>query len=194
MSSQPKSFLTPQEFLEQERKAERKSEYLAGEVFAMAGASEQHVLIVKNLAVALDFQIRGASCRVYLTDMRVRVECSGLYTYPDLVAVCGKPAFEDEKRDTLLNPLLIVEVLSRSTENYDRGGKFAMYRKLDSLQEYLLVTQYAVHVERYLRQPGGQWLMTEADHLEDSLQLSSVPAILKLKDIYQQVDFLEGSK
>ncbi len=131
MSVQLKPFLSPQEYLTLERQAETKSEYYAGEVFAMAGASRKHNTIVPNLLYLLVGQLKGRSCEVYNSDMRVKVSVTGLYTYPDLTVVCGKPRFDDDQEDTLLNPTVIVEVLSKSTEAYDRGEKFAMYRALE---------------------------------------------------------------
>ncbi len=141
MSVQLKPFLSPQEYLAMERQAETKSEYYAGEVFAMAGASRKHNLIVPNLAYLLVGQLKSRSCEVYNSDMRVKVSATGLYTYPDLAVVCGKPRFDDDQEDTLLNPTVIVEVLSKSTEAYDRGEKFAMYRALESMTDYLLIAQ-----------------------------------------------------
>ncbi len=141
MSLQLKPFLTPQDYLALERQAETKSEYYAGEVFAMAGASRKHNTIVTNLAYLLVGQLKGRSCEVYNSDMRVKVSATGLYTYPDLVVVCGKPRFDDDQEDTLLNPTVIIEVLSKSTEAYDRSEKFAQYRALELMADYLLIAQ-----------------------------------------------------
>src|SRR5664279_880128 len=137
MSTLPKSHLTPEEYLAIERKAEFKSEYVQGEMFAMSGAREPHVLITGNTLSELRQQLRKRPCKAYSTDMRVRVASTGLYTYPDVVVVCGDPHFLDENRDTLLNPTVIIEVLSNSTEAYDRGHKFELYRSQESLAEYL---------------------------------------------------------
>jgi Uma2 family endonuclease len=188
MGSPARSFITPQEYLARERKATYKSEYLNGQVFAMSGGSPQHALITKNLMVALDRQIWRKGCQVYGSDMRVRVESTSLYTYPDASVVCGKAQFDAEDLDVLLNPVLIAEVLSPTTERYDRVGKFSMYSSITSLREYVLVSQSAVKVERYLRRPGGKWLLTEVSHLKDSIKLASVPAILKVRDLYRQVE------
>ncbi len=130
MSTQPKSFLTPEQYLEIDRQAERKSEYWQGEMFAMSGAAEPHNLILPNIIVQIHPQLRTRDCRTYSNDMRVRVSTTGLYTYPDMVVVCGAPQFLDARRDTLLNPTLIVEVLSPSTEAYDRGRKFEHYQSI----------------------------------------------------------------
>jgi Uma2 family endonuclease len=188
MGSPARSFITPQEYLARERKAPYKSEYWNGQIFAMSGAREAHVLITRNLTVALHLQLLPKGCRVYGNDMRVRVDSTDLYTYPDLSAVCGKPQFEDDEMDVLLNPVLIVEVLSPTTERYDRLGKFSLYSGIASLREYVLVAQSDARVERYLRRPGGKWEKTEAKGLKASLKLASVPAVLKLRDLYQQVN------
>lgn len=189
MSLQPQRRYTPEEYLALERKAQCKSEYLAGEIFAMSGASEQHNLITLNVAAALHAQFRGRLCRAYTSDMRVKVSPTGLYTYPDVVALCGEPQFDDEQRDTLLNPTVIIEVLSPSTEAYDRGGKFGHYRKLTSLMEYLLIAQEEPHVEHYVRQSDNQWLLSEASSLQDAVQLPSINCSLVLAEIYEKVEF-----
>ena len=188
MATPARSFITPQKYLAREREATYKSEYLNGQVFAMSGASPQHSIITGNLIAAMHRQISRKGCQVYTSDMRVRVEGSNLYTYPDVSVVCGKARFEEEDLDVLLNPVLIAEILSPSTERYDRVGKFAMYSGITSLREYILVSQSAVKVERYFRRPGGKWLLTEASHLKDSIKLASVPAVLKVRDLYRQVD------
>jgi len=141
LQSEKQQPLTPEQYLEIERKAEYKSEYFNGETFAMAGASRRHNLITGNVFAAIHRQIRNRPCEAYTNDMRVKVSESGLYTYPDVVVVCEKPEFDDEHRDTLLNPSLIVEVLSESTEAYDRGKKFENYRMIASLSDYLLIAQ-----------------------------------------------------
>src|ERR1017187_4222773 len=174
MATLPKTYLTPEQYLEIERKAEFKSEYFHGEMFAMSGAREGHNLIVWNLSAELHRQLRAKPCRAYMNDMRVLVNATGLYTYPDVAAVCGEPQFLDENRDTLLNPSLIVEVLSPSTEAYDRGRKFEHYRSVESVSEYLLVSSERVSAELYSRQPDGRWLLTAAAPLADSFNLQSV--------------------
>jgi Uma2 family endonuclease len=155
----------------------------------MGGAREGHNLIVLNLAGELRQQLRKSPCRAYVNDMRVRVNATGMYTYPDAVVVCGEPQFLDETRDTLLNPSLIVEVLSPSTEFYDRVRKFEHYRSVRSVSEYLLVSSERVRAELYTRQSDSRWLLTTADHMEDSLDLQSVGAHLALADLYEKVDF-----
>lgn len=190
MTTQPAStYLTPEQYLEIERKADFKSEYYRGEMFAMSGAKEGHNLVTVNAAAELRQQFRGRQCRVYSNDMRVQVESSDLYTYPDVIAICGEPQFPDDRRDTLLNPSLIIEVLSQSTEAYDRGRKFEHYKTLESLREYLLLAQDRIHADLYVRQSDGRWLLTSADRLEDSLTLDSVGATLRLADLYEKVEF-----
>ena len=188
MSTLPKTFLTEEQYLEIERKAEFKSEYFNGEMFAMAGAREAHNLIVWHLMRDFGNHLRNRNCRAYSSEMRVRVKPNGLYTYPDVAAVCGEPRFLDEQRDTLLNPDVIVEVLSPTTEAYDRGRKFDWYRGLDSLREYLLLATDRVHADLYTRQPDNRWLLTSADSLEDSLTIESVGVSLKLADLYEKVE------
>jgi Uma2 family endonuclease len=192
MASLPKTLVTPEEYLTREREAETRSEFFAGEIFAMAGASEEHNTIAFNVAGELHSQLKGRPCRGYSGDMRVRVSETGLYTYPDVVIVCGEPLFEDERRDTLLNPTLIVEVLSPTTEAYDRGEKFIQYRRLESLREYVLIAQNRIHIERFLRQPDQQWLLSEASNPDDVVVLSSIGCQLALSDVYDRVELVES--
>jgi Uma2 family endonuclease len=180
--------LTPEQYLAIERAAEYKSEYYSGEMFAMAGAREAHNLVVTNAVRELANQLRPRPCRVYSNDMRVRIGATGLYTYPDVVAVCGEPQFVDEQRDTLLNPVLLVEVLSPSTEAYDRGRKFEHYKTLDSLRDYLLIATDRLHADLYTRQADGRWLLTSASRMEDTLTIDSIEATLRLADIYEKVE------
>ena len=149
MATQPRAFLTPEQYLEIERKAERKSEYWNGEMFAMAGATAPHNLVASNTSSLAHAQLRSKPCRVYQSDMRVRVLATGLNTYPDVVIVCGEQRFLDGHQDTLLNPKVIVEVLSPSTEAYDRGLKFAHYRQIESLDPYLLLSQDRMQAELF---------------------------------------------
>jgi Uma2 family endonuclease len=188
MSTQPKVYITPEEYLAIERKAEYKSEYFNGEMFAMAGASERHATIVANIMYLLVGQLRGRPCKAYSNDLRVRVSPTGLYTYPDVVVTCDQPQLADEHRDTLLNPTLIVEVLSESTKDYDRGGKFEHYRTLASLSEYVLIAQDKCHVEHFARQPDNRWLLAETNRLKDTIHLSSIDCDLALPEVYDKVE------
>ena len=188
MSTNPKAFLTPEQYLEIERGAEFKSEYFNGEMFAMAGAKEAHNLLTMNAGFALHAQLRSRPCRVYANDMRVKVSATGLYTYPDVIGVCGERHFLGDQRDTLLNPNLIVEVLSPTTEAYDRGRKFEHYKAIESFTEYLLISSDRVHVDLFRRQPGGDWLLKSANRTEDVLDLQSVGCRLSLAELYEQVE------
>ena len=189
MSQQIKPYISPEEYLAQERKAEYKSEYLHGEIFAMSGASRKHNLITVNISRELSQQLRGKPCEAYVSDMRVKVRASGLYTYPDVVVVCGEPQFEDDHIDTLLNPTLLVEVLSPSTERYDRIAKTAYYRTVDSLKEHLLVSQDEMRLEQYLKQADGAWVLIEHRSLDDVVELQSIECSLALEDVYDKVSF-----
>ena len=180
------TLFTPEEYLALERKATLKSEYINGEILAMSGASNAHNLITLDIGTELNIQLRGRECLVYTNDMRVRTSPMGSYFYPDVVAVCGNPHFEDNVFDTLLNPTLVMEVLSPSTEASDRGEKFKHYQELTSLQEYILVSQDKVRVEQY-RLAKTQWVQTELHALEDVLSLTSIRCELPLRDIYRRV-------
>jgi Uma2 family endonuclease len=177
---------TPAEYLARERLAETKSEYLNGEIRAMTGASRRHNLIVSNLSREISGQLRGGPCESYIGDMRVKVSASGLYTYPDVVVACPPIQFEDAEVDTLLNPTVIVEVLSPSTEQHDRGEKFRQYRRLGSLREFILVAQDAPRIERYLRQ-GDVWVLSDVSGLDSTLALESIRCTVSLADIYDKV-------
>jgi Uma2 family endonuclease len=189
MSLRPKPYLSPEDYLALERSAEFKSEYFDGEIFAMVGASESHNLIVINTIRELSIQLKKRPCKVYANDMRVRVSPTGLFTYPDVMVVCGQAQFDDSHLDTLLNPTLIVEVLSESTEAYDRGRKFEHYRKLESLAEYVLIAQHRPHVESYRRQPDQRWVLTDNDGLDGKLRLDAIDCELALAEIYDKVEF-----
>ena len=187
MTSQPKDLLTPDEYLAIERKAEFKSEYYAGEVFAMAGASRRHNLIVSNIIRVLGNQLLERDCNVYPSDMRVKIVKTGKYTYPDVVVVCGTEQFEDEHQDTLLNPAVIIEVLSDTTEAYDRGKKFENYQYIESLRGYILVAQEPYRVERYIRQDDKTWTYSEFHDAEEQVELSTIGCDLSLQDVYAKV-------
>ena len=180
------TYFTPEEYIALERKAEYKSEYFDGHIIAMSGASRQHNLIVTNISGELHHQFKGRGCEVYTNDMRVRPSPRDTYVYPDVVVVCGEPEFEDDVFDTLLNPILIVEVLSPSTERRDRGEKFTRYKHLVSLQEYVLVSQDKVWVEHH-RRHGTQWVLSHYRALEDVLRLPSIGCELPLHDIYARI-------
>ena len=182
------AFLTPEEYLANERKALTKSEYRNGQIHAMPGASHEHNVIMGNTFAELHIQLRDRTCIVYPSDMRVKVSSTGRYTYPDVIVVCDEPQFEDSHFDTLLNPTVLIEVLSPSTAAYDRGEKFAAYQKLDSLREYVLISQENVCVEHYLRQEQD-WDLTEFRSLDDVFSLVSIGCELALQAIYAKVQF-----
>jgi Uma2 family endonuclease len=187
MSQQIVPYVSPEEYLRLERQAEYKSEYVNGEIFAMTGASRKHNLVAGNTFGELRQQLKGRQCQAYVSDMRVKVTATGLYTYPDVVVVCGEPSFEDGYVDTLLNPTLLVEVLSPSTERYDRIAKSSYYRTLESLAEHLLVAQDEVRLEQYVKQPNGQWLLFECTSLDNVVELASIGCSLNLRDVYDKV-------
>ena len=189
MSSLPSSFLSPAEYLEIERRAEYKSEYYRGEMFAMAGASLRHAVIVGNLGGELRQRLKGKRCGAYSTDLRLQISPTGLYTYPDVMVICGDVQYADERKDTVLNPVVIIEVLSDSTRDYDRGRKFQHYRSLASLQEYLTVEQDAIHVEHWRRQQSNQWLLSEFEKREGSVSLDSIGCTVPLAEIYDKVEW-----
>src|SRR5215210_3868181 len=173
MASLPDYHLSPEEYLSIERRAEFKSEYVDGVAYAMAGGSERHNLITANVIIALGVQLRDRPCRVYPSDLKVRLPNSKRFFYPDVSVVCGETQFADEERDVILNPILIVEVLSDSTEAFDRGRKFSSYQQIESLREYLLVSQSEFVVEHFLRQEDG-WFYTKASGLDAALALPAL--------------------
>lgn len=187
MSSVPKPHLSPQQYLAIERAAAYKSEFYRGEMFAMAGANLAHNLITLNVATSLSLQLRGRPCWVFSVDMRVHIPANGLYTYPDIAALCGTPKFEDDQDDTLLNPSLIVEVLSDSTERYDRGAKFHLYQSLESLKEYVLIAQDRRSIERFARQASGEWLYVSVTEPDRSIQLDSIDCRLSVAEVYDKL-------
>lgn len=186
--------ISPQEYLELERKSETKHEYIAGRMIEMAGATKNHNRIVNNTVFILMGQVRQRTGFVYSNDMRVRIPKTNLYTYPDILVVIGEDSFEDDCDDTLLNPTLILEVLSSSTESYDRGEKFQSYRTIDSLQEYIMIAQDSHRVEHYVRQPDGQWLFSEATSLDATIHLPSIDCELPLRDVYDKVEISTSSE
>ncbi len=189
MSTLTVTHVTPEEYLAAERLSETRSEYLDGGVFPMPGASLNHVQIAINLTTELNIQLRPSPCRVLGMDLQVRMPDSRKFFYPDVVVVCGEPQFHDDRKDVILNPLLVIEVLSKSTEALDRGAKFQAYRTIESLREYLLVGQHSPLVEQYVKGEDGRWSLTEAAGLESSLTLPSIGCTLNLGAVYDKVDF-----
>ena len=190
-SAAAQTYLTPEEYLAFERKATTKHEYLNGQIVAMSGASFAHNFITANTANQLYNQLIESECQVATSDMRVKAIQTESYFYPDVVVVCGEPRSEDNTFDTLLNPTIIVEVLSHSTEVYDRGEKFEHYQEIVSLKDYILISQDKVHIEHYCRQGAG-WLQTEFQGLEAVLPLLSIDCELRLQDVYRRVEVASG--
>ena len=189
MSAIPKTKLTAKEYLEFERKAEERHEYFDGEIFAMSGAKRNHNIIAWNIGGELRQKLKGKNCEAYPADMRVFVPATGLYTYPDLVVVCGEPKFQDDIFDTLLNPVLIVEILSETTESYDRGKKFMHYRSIESLREYVLVSQDEALIEKYVKSGDGFWVLSEAVGINSEIKFDSIDCVVALKEVYDKVNF-----
>ena len=189
-SAATKKRFTPQEYLALERMSETRNEYYNGEIFAMSGASREHNLISVNLLRDLGNQLEDRPCEAYPSDMRVSIEATGLYTYPDVSVVCGEPRFQDRRVDILLNPTVIVEVLSPTTEAYDRGDKFRHYRRIGSLREYVLISQNRMMVERYTRQ-GNDWVYSDMTDPDQILKLESIGCQIPLNRIYARITFPE---
>ncbi len=192
---------TPEEYLAFERDSEVKHEYLDGLVYAMAGSSPEHSTICVNISEIITRQLRGTICRPFSSDMKTRCipvtpwtkRKRGLFAYPDLIVVCGDPIYHDEQRDVLMNPKLIVEVLSPSTEAYDRDEKFRRYQELESFTDYLLIAQDRPCVEHFVKQPHGQWTRSLATDLKGSLFISSINCRIPLSEVYEWVSFSELS-
>lgn len=189
MSSQPSPssfFVPPEEYLDRERRAEYKSEYFAGEIVAMAGAKRKHNLVSNNVSASLTAQLRDKPCEVYSNDMRVQADGEKQYSYPDVVVVCGEPQFRDGREDTLLNPTVVVEVLSPSTEAKDRGEKFLRYRQIASLTDYVLISQNERRAEHFTKQSDGSWRLVETAE-QGVVFLEAVGCTLALDDVYNKV-------
>ena len=187
MASNPNDLLTPEEYLAIERNAELKSEYFAGEAFAMAGGNRRHNLVAGNVNRLLSNQLLERPCSVYNSDMRVKIASVGKYTYPDLSVACAEEQFEDAEEDTLLNPIVIIEVLSKSTEAYDRGKKWEHYQRIDSLREYLLVSQSPYRIEQFVRQSDRSWSYTQYDGESEVVNLESIACSLRLLEVYAKL-------
>ncbi len=189
MSAQVQPWLSPEKYLELERAATTRSEYCNGRMYAMSGGTYTHALVTGNLSGELYIALKKSRCQVVSNDLRVRVATDGLYTYPDIVVVCGKPEFADDQKDTLVNPALLIEVLSPSTEAYDRGFKSVQYRKLPSLEEYALVSQAEPRIELFRRQPNGDWLLSEYAGTQATCRFAGVNCEVALSDIYDRIVF-----
>jgi len=187
MSALEKPFYTPEEYLEQERKADFKSEYYGGQIFAMSGGTARHGVIGGNVIGLIWAQLGGGSCTVLSSDVKIKVNPTGLFTYPDVSVVCGEIKYHDEAEDVVENPALVVEVLSPSTQNYDRGEKFLHYQSIDTLTDYLLVSQNVMRVEHFTRQSDDQWLFTVYHGPEAVIKIASIGCEMRLIDVYRAV-------
>ncbi len=180
---------TEQEYLELERKAEYKSEFFGGEIFAMAGTTNPHNIITVNFLILLGTKLKGKGCRPYGSDMRVHTPINSLYAYPDISVVCGEKKFLDNVFDTLLNPAFICEVLSKSTADYDTGGKFMRYRSIESLKEYWVISSLECRLQKFVKQTNGSWLLTETTNVNDTVLIESLGEEVPLSEVYFEVDF-----
>ena len=189
MSTLTVTHVTPEEYLAAERLSETRSEYLDGGVYPMTGATANHSTIVLNIGSDLNVQLRGRGCRAFVIDMKVRLLGSNKFLYPDVTAVCGELLYHDDRKDIITNPDLVVELLSPSTEAFDRGAKFEAYRTIESLKEYLLVAQDRPFVEQFIKNEAGKWEYASALGLESSLTLPSIECTLNLGAVYDKVDF-----
>jgi Uma2 family endonuclease len=189
-TAEQKKLYTEEEYLSLERKAEVKSEFFKGEIFAMAGATRNHNVITVNLISSLKVQLKGRGCRPYANDMRLHTPCTAFYTYPDIVVVCGKEEFLDGEFDTLLNPVFLVEVLSSSTADYDIGRKFMRYRSIQSLKEYWTISSYEYRLQKFLKSEVDEsWVLSETINPNDVVRISSLDVLVSLAEVYEGVKF-----
>ncbi|NJN97507.1 MAG: Uma2 family endonuclease [Anaerolineales bacterium] len=182
-------YYTPAEYLALEDEADHKSEYFQGEIFAMAGGSINHNIIAGNVYALLNQAVADEPCIAFTSDVKILVKENGLYTYPDAMVVCGPLEYVEGRTDTVTNPILIVEVLSKSTRNYDRDKKFELYRALKSLQDYVLVDQERVYIEYYHKLEDGRWILTLFNRSDTDLTLTTIQARLPISQIYHKVDW-----
>ncbi|MBF0202839.1 MAG: Uma2 family endonuclease [Desulfamplus sp.] len=191
MLLQEKTGITPEEYLALERESEIKNEYFGGEIFAMAGASSEHNKISTNIVRVLGNQLLEKPCNIFSSDMKVKMKEIKKYTYPDIVVVCGNEEYDDENNDILLNPIMIIEILSDSTEAYDRGDKFSHYQLIGTFSEYILISQYFPKVEKFLRQKNNTWIYSKYEKLEDIVSIESIKCELPMSDVYRKVNYSE---
>jgi Uma2 family endonuclease len=184
-------YITPEEYLAREETAGYRSEYYQGEIFAMAGGSINHNRIVKNCINHFEAEFRDENCEAFIENLRLWIKANGLFTYPDLVVVCGEPELYPDRDDTIVNPLVIIEVLSKSTKDYNRFEKFKLYRSIPTLQEYILIDQYTIHVEQYYLEAPKKWVLAEYNQLTDVLKFAKINFQISLQDIYRRVKFAE---
>ena len=189
MQAKEYDYYTPEEYLEFEINSPERHEYINGEIIPMTGGLPNHNLIIGNLYAALNFLLKREPYFVFVTDQRVWIPKQRIHTYPDIMVVEGALQLQTGRKDTITNPLLIVEVLSKSTQAYDQGNKFKFYRTIPSFQEYILIDQYSIHVEQYYKTESNQWIFSEKDGEESILKFNKIPFEIVLADIYNKVDF-----
>ena len=185
------NFVSPEDYLTMERASQEKHEYFKGEVFAMSGASWEHNVIAKNISTIILPFLKGSPCDMFGSDLRIHIPENTLYTYPDFSIICGKPEVTDKEKDTAVKPSVIIEILSKSTKDYDRGSKFMLYRSIKTLKEYITIDSLSFSVEIYTRQENNTWLLSEFKQLSDSFVISTISLILQLKDVYEDVSIDE---
>jgi len=194
MARPEKKVVSPETYFEMEKTAEYKSEYYHGEVFAMTGASARHNLMVTNMLANLHSQLQDSDCWVFPSDLKIQVDEAAHYVYPDVSVICGDVEFVEGRDDVVTNPVVIFEVLSQSTKDYDRGSKFQAYRNIDALREYLIVDQFSFFVEHFTREAPNRWVLKEYRGLEEIISLPSIDAQLGLKEIYYRIDLKNRAK
>jgi Uma2 family endonuclease len=189
MAMHAERYYSPEEYLALERVDKYKNEYLAGRIYAMSGGTPTHAAIAMNVGGEIRTQLKGSECRVFSSDLKVRSGASTLFAYPDVTVVCGNLEYHDSKADVITNPVVIVEVLSDSTEAFDRGDKFINYRQIESLADYLLVSQTGCLVEHYTKLPDGKWILNPVSGLESEIEIRSIGCTLRLSEIYDKIEF-----
>jgi len=185
-------YITPEEYLAMEDAAESKHEYYHGEIFAMAGASKNHDRIGVDLVTSVNTTLKNSKCEVFSNEMKIWSKAKNFFAYPDLTIVCGKAEFYEDRDDILTNPLVIFEVLSKSTKSFDRAEKFDFYRSIPTFQEYILIDQHQIHVEQRNMETRNKWILTEYNQITDVIKLAKVDMEISLREIYRRVEFAEG--
>lgn len=189
MQAEEKKLYSPEEYLDLETQSQERHEYIDGEIVLMTGGLPNHNTLAGNFHAALNFALKRQPYRAFITDQRLWIPQKRIYTYPDVMVIQGELQLQEGRRDTITNPVMIVEVLSDSTEAYDRSGKFAAYRTVPTFQEYVLIDQYSLHVEQYFRTEPNKWIFSEYDGEEALVKLNSVPFEISLADLYDKVEF-----
>lgn len=189
MSASAQEYITTDQYFTLEEGSDVKHEYYRGVIYAMTGGTARHNLIVANMIALLHGQLRGTSCHVFPSDLRLKIESAGLYTYPDISVICGPIFYADNRQDTVTNPMVLIEILSPSTENYDRGKKFEHYRTIETLQEYIVVAQDRIHIEHHIRQDDHRWLLVDFFAADQVVQAGSIHCTLSVELVYEDITF-----